>query len=164
MVVKSIPDGFHTVTPYLVVEGAAKLIDFMKQAFGATSEEFMTNPDGTIMHAEAKIGDSVIMLGDAMGGEHQPLPGMIYLYVDDADATYQRALRAGAIPTMEIADQFWGHPYHGDCGPVLGGPRRGRKGPDGRSLVDRHSQRGRATRGDEKACRRVHEPASRALM
>ena len=108
MAVKPIPDGFHTVTPYLVVEGAAQLIDFMKQAFGATAEEFMASPDGTIMHAEARIGDSVIMLGDAMGDEHPPLPSMIYLYVDDADATYQRALRAGATPTMEIADQFWG--------------------------------------------------------
>jgi uncharacterized glyoxalase superfamily protein PhnB len=96
------------VTPYLVVEGAAQLIDFMKQAFGATAEEFMTNADGTIMHAEARIGDSVIMLGDAMGDEHPPLPSMIYLYVEDADATYQRALQAGATPTMEIADQFWG--------------------------------------------------------
>jgi PhnB protein len=60
------------------------------------------------MHAEAKVGDSVIMLGDAMGDELPPMPSMIYLYVEDADATYQRALRAGATPTMEIADQFWG--------------------------------------------------------
>ena len=108
MAVKAIPDGFHTVTPYLIVEGAARLIDFMKQAFGATAEEFMTNPDGAIMHAEARIGDSVVMLGDAMGDEHPPQPSMIYLYVEDADATYQRALRAGATSTMEIADQFWG--------------------------------------------------------
>ena len=108
MAVKPIPDGYHTVTPFLVVQGAAQLIDFMKQAFGATAEEYMTNSDGNIMHAEARIGDSVIMLGEAMGGEQQPLPGMCYLYVDDADATYQRALRAGATPTQEIADQFWG--------------------------------------------------------
>ena len=108
MAVKPIPDGYHTVTPYLVVEGAAQLMDFMKQTFQATEVERMTGPDGAIMHAEVKIGDSMVMVGEAMGGDQQPLPGMIYLYVEDADTTYQRALRAGATLTMEIADQFWG--------------------------------------------------------
>jgi PhnB protein len=108
MAVKPIPDGFHTVTPCLVVQEAAQLIDFMKQAFQATEGERITRPDGAVMHAEVRIGDSVIMLGEAMGGEQQPLPGMIYLYVDDADTTYQRALRAGATSTEEVADQFWG--------------------------------------------------------
>jgi uncharacterized glyoxalase superfamily protein PhnB len=108
MPVNPIPDGFHTVTPYLVVEGAAQFIDFLKQAFEASVEIHMALPDGSIMHAEARIGDSVIMVGQAMGDEHPPRPGTIYLYVDDADATYQRALRAGATSTEEPADQFWG--------------------------------------------------------
>jgi uncharacterized glyoxalase superfamily protein PhnB len=108
MPVKPIPDGFHAVTPFLVVEGAAQLIDFLKEAFGATAEVQMAHSDGSILHAEARIGDSVIMVGQAMGNEHPPRPGTIYLYVDDADATYQRALRAGATSTEELADQFWG--------------------------------------------------------
>lgn len=108
MPVRPIPDGFHTVTPYLVVERAAQLIDFLKQAFEASAEVQMAHPNGSIMHAEARIGDSVIMIGEAMGEEHPARPGTIYLYVDDIDATYQRALRAGATSTEVPADQFWG--------------------------------------------------------
>jgi len=107
MAVKPIPEGYHTVTPYLVVEGAAKLIDFVKAALGAEERMRMAQPDGTIMHAEVAIGDSVIMLADA-GGENQPMPAMIHLYVEDADAAYQRALQAGAISLREPADQFYG--------------------------------------------------------
>ncbi len=107
MAVKPVPDGYHSVTPYLVVQGAAELIDFMKEAFEATEGERMTHPDGTIMHAEVRIGDSVVMLGEAMG-EHLPRPGTIFLYVNNADATYQRALQAGATSTEELVDQFWG--------------------------------------------------------
>ncbi len=107
MPVKPIPDGYHTVTPYLVVEGAAKLIDFMKQAFGAEERGRMGPPGGPVMHAEVHIGDSVIMLADA-GGENPPIPAMIHLYVEDADATYQRALQAGATSLREPADQFYG--------------------------------------------------------
>jgi len=117
MVVKPIPDGYHSVTPYLVVQGAAKLIDFMKQAFQAKEGERVTHPDGTIMHAEVRIGDSVVMLGEAMG-EHQPRPGTMYLYVNNADATYQRALQAGATSTEEPADQFWGDRIGGVKDPV----------------------------------------------
>ncbi len=105
--VKPIPDGYHTVTPYLVVEGVAELIDFLKQAFDAVETERIPGPDGKVGHGEVRIGDSVVMLGEA-SGEWKPMPGMIYLYVNDTDATYKRALDAGATSVMEPADQFYG--------------------------------------------------------
>ncbi|MGH7391952.1 MAG: VOC family protein [Candidatus Rokuibacteriota bacterium] len=107
MAVKKIPDGYHTVTPYLVVHGAAKVLDFAKQAFGAKEVERMARPDGTIMHAEMKIGDSIVMMGEA-SSEHAPMPAMLHVYVDDADAIYKRALQAGATSVKEPADQFYG--------------------------------------------------------
>jgi PhnB protein len=107
MAVKPIPDGYHTVTPYLTVQGVSKLIDFLKQAFEAREIERMTQPDGTIMHAEVRIGDSVVMMGEARD-QWKPVPGAIYLYVNDTDAVYKRALRAGATSLMEPADQFYG--------------------------------------------------------
>ncbi len=107
MAVKPIPDGYHSVTPYLVVEGVAKLIEFLKQAFDATEKERMSRPDGTVMHAEVKIGDSVVMMGEA-AGEFSPMPSMLHLYVNDADAVYKRAMEAGATSVREPADQFYG--------------------------------------------------------
>ena len=95
MAAKPIPDGYHSVTPYLAVEGADKLVDFAKHAFKAEVRECMRRPDGTIHHAEIKIGDSIVMLGDA-AGPWKPRPSTLYLYVTDTDATYQRALQAGA--------------------------------------------------------------------
>ncbi|MBI2838562.1 MAG: VOC family protein [Acidobacteria bacterium] len=103
----AIPEGFHTVTPYLLVENAAKVIDFMKQAFDGKEIERMTQPDGGIMHAEVKIGDSVVMMGEARG-EWKAQPCSMYVYVDDTDAVYERALQAGAASVMEPADQFYG--------------------------------------------------------
>ena len=117
MAVKPIPDGFHTVTPYLLVQGVAKLIDFLKQAFDAKEIHRSAMPDGTIMHAEVKIGDSFVMMGEA-SGQRQPMPGSIYLYVKDTDATYQRALKAGATSVMEPADQFYGDRNAGVKDPV----------------------------------------------
>lgn len=117
MPVKPVPDGYHTVTPYLIVPGAAKLIEFMKQAFGAKETERMPQPDGTIMHAEVRIGDSVVMLADA-GGQFKPRPAAIHLYVNDADATYKRALQAGATSLREPADQFYGDRSAGVADPV----------------------------------------------
>ena len=108
MAVKSIPDGFHTVTPYLVVSGVSTLLEFLKQAFDA--QEIlspMLRSDGRVGHAEVKIGDSIIMMGEPMG-DMQPMPGSLYLYVQDTDAVYQRALQAGATSLMEPADQFYG--------------------------------------------------------
>jgi uncharacterized glyoxalase superfamily protein PhnB len=106
--VKSIPDGYHTVTPYLLVQGAEKLIDFVKNAFDAKETFRMSMPDGAIGHAEVKLGDSVIMLSEAQGGEYKPMPTGIYLYVEDCDATYRRALEAGATSIMQPTDQFYG--------------------------------------------------------
>ena len=107
MAVKPIPEGYHTVTPYLAVEGAAKIIEFTKQAFGAQERHRMAAPDGSIMHAEVKIGDSHVMLGEARGPV-KAMPSMLYLYVPDVDAVYQRAIGAGAKSEQEPADQFYG--------------------------------------------------------
>jgi uncharacterized glyoxalase superfamily protein PhnB len=107
MAVKPIPDGYHSITPYLVVEGVAKLLDFLKQAFDADVKECMRMPDGTVMHAAIRIGDSMVMMGEARG-DHKPMPCSLYLYVPDADAIYRQALQAGATSLMEPADQFYG--------------------------------------------------------
>lgn len=107
MPVKPIPDGYHTVTPYLLVEDVEKLLEFLKQAFGAKETERIPSPDGTVTHAEVRIGDSVIMMGKPRG-EFRPLPSMIYLYTENVDAVYKRALQAGATSVMEPADQFYG--------------------------------------------------------
>jgi uncharacterized glyoxalase superfamily protein PhnB len=107
MAVKAIPDGYHTITPYLLVQQVPLLIDFLKQAFQAQETERITAPDGTIAHAEVKIGDSVVMMGEARG-EWTPAPGTLYLYVNDTDAVYKKALQAGATSTMEPVDQFYG--------------------------------------------------------
>lgn len=112
MTVKPIPDGYHSVIPYLIVQGAAGLIDFLRHAFDATEKERHTWPDGSIMHAEVKIGDSTIMLGEARG-EWKPMPASIYLYVHDADATFRKAIKAGAVSVMEPADQFYGDRHGG---------------------------------------------------
>jgi len=106
--VKPIPDGFHTITPYLIVDGAEKVIGFMQKAFGAEFDHEPTKrPDGKIMHAQLKIGDSMVMIADS--SEHaRAMPVMLYLYVPNADASYQQALKAGATSIMEPADQFYG--------------------------------------------------------
>src|SRR5688572_10063348 len=107
MAVKPIPEGFHTVTPYLLVSGVAGLIDFLKQAFNAEEIHRSASPDGTVMHAQIKIGDSMVMMGEA-GGEWKPMPIMLYLYVDDVDAWYHRALKAGGTSERELTDEFYG--------------------------------------------------------
>src|SRR5260370_1097174 len=106
MAVKPIPEGYHTVTPYVVVPGVAKLIDFLKQAFDAKELHRMAGPDGRIMHAEVRIGDSPVMLGEPMG-EWKAMPFAVFLYVDDNDAVYNSALRAGGTSMMETADPFY---------------------------------------------------------
>jgi PhnB protein len=107
MAVKPKPDQYHSITPYLVVEGAGRLIDFAKAAFGAQETERLAAPEGRIGHAELRIGDSLIMLADAHGGR-EPMPCMLHVYVDDADATFQRAIAAGANSVQPPADQFYG--------------------------------------------------------
>jgi uncharacterized glyoxalase superfamily protein PhnB len=104
---KPIPDGFHAITPYLSVTGAAALMDFLKRAFGAEEAFRRKRPDGTIHHAQMKIGDSHLMIADA-AEPWKPMPTNIYLYVEDCDAAYKRALAAGATSLMEPADMFYG--------------------------------------------------------
>ena len=105
--VKPIPDGYHTVTPVLMVEGAAKLIAFAKEAFGAQERERFADPSGRIVHAEITIGDSIVQLSDA-SGEWKPVQVPLLLYVKDTDATYRRALRAGGTSLREPMDAFYG--------------------------------------------------------
>ncbi len=107
MAVKFMPEGYHTVTPLLSVKGAAKLIEFMKKAFDATEVYRFSSPDGGVMHAEMKIGDSVIMLGESLE-EQTHMPIALYLYVKDADAVYRKALDAGAQTILAPDDMFWG--------------------------------------------------------
>ena len=101
-----IPEGHRTVTPFLRVADAARLIDFMKQAFAATEAFRMDGPDGSVAHAEVKIGDSMVMIGQAPAD--QAMQSMLHLYVPDTDAIYKSALAAGATSIREPADQFYG--------------------------------------------------------
>jgi PhnB protein len=118
MSVNPIPEGYHTVTPYLTVDDAAAAIEFYARAFGATERMRMSAPDGSVAHAAVQIGDSVIMLSDpfpqastkppkALGGTSVA----IALYVEDTDAVFQRAVSAGASATTAPVDMFWGERY-----------------------------------------------------
>jgi uncharacterized glyoxalase superfamily protein PhnB len=102
-----VPEGFRSLTPYLIVQGAARLIEFMKQAFGAEARLRVDLPDGTIRHATVRIGDSVVELADG-GGPWTPEPAAIHLYVEDADATYARAMAAGATSLIPPTDMPYG--------------------------------------------------------
>ena len=112
---KPIPDGYHTVTPYLIIRDAAKAMDFYKNAFKAVETFRMDGPDGKIAHAEIRIGDSIIMLSDehpqmgynspqSLGGS----PAGIVLYVEDCDAVFNRAIEAGGIVKDSVTDKFYG--------------------------------------------------------
>jgi len=105
--VKPIPEGYHSVTPYLLVAGIPKLLDFLKQSFGAIERERIATPDGTIRHAEVKIGNSMIMMGEATA-QWKAMPATLYLYVPDTDATYHRAIQAGARSVREPRDEYYG--------------------------------------------------------
>ncbi|HVO75468.1 MAG TPA: VOC family protein [Ignavibacteriaceae bacterium] len=107
MAVKHVPEGYHTVTPYLLVKNASDFLVFLKKAFDAKEKDIAKGPDGTIMHAVTKIGDSFIMLGEATG-KFPAMPTMLYLYVKNTDETYKNALKAGAVSDMEPKDMFWG--------------------------------------------------------
>ena len=102
-----IPKGYHTVTPYVMVHGAAGLIDFVKQAFGAKEKHRSSSPDDGIWHADVVIGDSHVMIADATA-QWPAAPTGVYLYVKDTDALYKNALAAGATSLQEPADQFYG--------------------------------------------------------
>ncbi len=112
---QAIPQGYHTVTPSLCVAGAAKAIDFYKKAFGAEERMRFPAPDGSIMHAELTIGDSIIMLADEMpeqGGRGPKsiggTPVSFFIYRENVDAAWKQAVGAGAKEIMPLADQFWG--------------------------------------------------------
>ena len=115
MATKPIPEGYHTVTPYLTLDDAAAAIEFYKSAFGAKERMRMEAPGGKIGHAELEIGDSLVMLADAFPQSTTQPPrelggttGGVFMYVEDVDAIVKRAVENGATVTMEVADQFWG--------------------------------------------------------
>jgi len=126
----AVPEGHHTLTPHLILDDAARAIDWYKKALGAVEVSRSPGPDGKIMHAQIRIGDSAIYLNDEMGGGKSAKarggsPISMWLYVDDCDALFNRAVAAGATvpdgPMGQIADQFWGdragsivdpHGYH----------------------------------------------------
>ena len=116
---KGVPAGFHALTPSMVVKDARKAIDFFKRAFGAEEIDVMTGPDGRVMHAEIRLADSILMMGEenpawpqfksaeTLGGS----PISLHLYVADVDAAFKRALDAGAKADMPVQDMFWGDRY-----------------------------------------------------
>jgi PhnB protein len=115
MAVKPIPEGYHSVTPYLAVDDAAGAIEYYKKAFGAKERVRMDTPDGKIGHAELEIGDSLVMLSDPSPDASTRPPSelggtsaSVFLYVKDVDAVVGKAVNSGATVTMEVADQFWG--------------------------------------------------------
>ncbi len=101
-----VPEGYHTVTPFVIVKGAAQLLDYTRDAFGA-EEIARVGEDGAIGHAETRIGDSVVMMFDAKDGWPET-PAFLRLYVDDCDATYERALEAGGSSVTKPTDMPWG--------------------------------------------------------
>jgi PhnB protein len=118
MSVKPIPDGYHSLTPFLTVRDAARAIEFYKEAFGAKERGVMKSPDGKVMHAELMIGDSIIMLSDEFPDfgclSPQSIGGSavgLHIYLDGVDAAFERAVKAGAQIEMPVMDQFWGDRY-----------------------------------------------------
>jgi PhnB protein len=116
--VKALRDGQHTITAHLVIKGAAKAIDFYKNAFGAEAQGVHQTSDGKVMHAELRIGDSTIMLADefpGMGGASPETLGgtttVLNLYSENIDQLFDHAVKAGATVTMPLANQFWGDRY-----------------------------------------------------
>jgi len=104
---KAIPDGYHTLTPYLTVSDAEGMLRFLQEVFGAELRERHNHPDGKLKHGELQIGDSRIMVGQATE-QFTPRPQTLYVYLADVDAAYARALGAGAKSLSAVADQFYG--------------------------------------------------------
>lgn len=114
---KAVPDGYHTITPMLTLENAAEALDWYKKALGATETGRFVGPDGKVMHAEMRVGDSLIMLHDAMMGAKGAKtmggsPASLWVYIEDCDAMFDRAVASGAKPAPgpmgQVQDQFWG--------------------------------------------------------
>ncbi len=120
MPTKPIPDGFHAVTPYLFAQGASRLIEFISAAFHGEVIFRQTRPDGAIMHATMRIGDSMLMLADPTP-QFGPMPASIYLYVHDSDTVYHSALKAGGVSVFPIMTLPSGERYGGvkdPCGNI----------------------------------------------
>jgi uncharacterized glyoxalase superfamily protein PhnB len=115
--VKAIPDGYPAVAPYLVARGVPRLIEFLEEAFGAVEIGRHTQPDGRVMHAEVRIRDSVLMMGEA-SEQWPPVACNLHLYVEDVDAVFQKAVKAGGTVIREVADQFYGDRSGGVTDPV----------------------------------------------
>lgn len=118
MSVKPIPDGYHTLTPYMTVRDAARAIDFYKKAFGAVERGVMKGPEGKVMHAELTIGDSIFMVADefpeygSLSPQSTGGAGMgLHIYLEDVDSAFDRAVQAGASVEMPVSDMFWGDRY-----------------------------------------------------
>lgn len=116
--VKAVPEGMHTITPHLVMRDAAKAIEFYKKAFRAEVKGVHRTPEGKVMHASLKIGDSNLMLADEFPGMGSPSPQalggspvILNIYVEDVDQLFKQAVAAGATVTMPLADMFWGDRY-----------------------------------------------------
>src|SRR5215471_7971618 len=114
--VKPIPDGMNAIVPHLVVNDAARAIEFYKKAFGAEERGRFNTPDGKVMHASIRVFDRPLFVNDAMMGAKDAKtlggsPVALMVYVNDVDATFQKAVSAGATATMPVADQFWGDRY-----------------------------------------------------
>lgn len=114
--VKAVPDGFHTITPHLTVSNADKAMEFYTKGLGGEILHVSRMPDGKVMHASVKVGDSILMLNDACPefGSHaaeKPVGFTLHVYVDDVDKVFANALAAGATQTMPLMDQFWGDRY-----------------------------------------------------
>jgi PhnB protein len=107
MAVKPIPDGYHTITAYITADDATAVVEFAQRAFGARVHHRQDGPDGRVIHADLIIGDSHLMVGRNMP-PRKPMPAMLYLYVPDCDAAYQRAIDAGGTEVMKPANQFYG--------------------------------------------------------
>lgn len=105
-----IPAGFHTITPYLTVQDVRRLIEFLKQALGAVEVRCSVTPDGSVMNAELRIGDSMVMLGEAPKDKTdlKKMTSMLYMYVTDSDSVFERAIKAGGKAIREPADQIYG--------------------------------------------------------
>jgi len=112
MAVKPIPEGYHTVTPYITVDNAGEVMDFLKKAFGAQETFAMRDEQGNVRHGEMKVGTSMVMMGSSHD-QYKARPGNFYVYVEDCDAVYKKALAAGGKSLSEPSTQFYGDRHGG---------------------------------------------------
>ena len=112
MAVKPVPEGYHTVTPYITVDNAGEVMDFLKKAFGAQETFAMRDEQGNVRHGEMKVGTSMVMMGSSHD-QYKTRPGNFYVYVEDCDAVYKKALAAGGKSLSEPSTQFYGDRHGG---------------------------------------------------